>query len=180
MANRSLLRRDPFYQDLWDFRQGFDDLFNQFLTHIGQSRSRYAQGLAWAPQLETYTDGGKYHVRVDLAGVDPKDVQIEVHGNQLSISGERKSEKEVSEDKYLHREFSYGSFQRVISLPQEVEADQVEANFNNGLLELTAPISQKALPRKVEIKGISAQTQPRQVGQGASAGEKDTSKKSAA
>jgi HSP20 family protein len=149
------MRRDPFLQDLVDFRRSFDDLFSRFLEPTSRSWSSEQISTAWLPPVETYIDQNKYHIRLGLAGVEPKDVNIEVHGNELYVSGERKRENQVSDEKYMHREFSYGSFQRVVPLPEGIDNDKVEANYNNGVLEITAPLSQKALPRRIEVKSIS-------------------------
>jgi HSP20 family protein len=89
-----------------------------------------------------------------LPGVDAKDVNIQVLGNTLSISGERSSSRETKESDYLHREITYGSFQRLIELPEGVDKDKLTAEYRNGVLEITAPISAAALPRKIEVKSL--------------------------
>jgi len=91
-----------------------------------------------------------------LPGVDPKDVNIQVLGNALTISGERSSSRETKESDYLHREISYGSFQRLIELPEGVDKDKLTAEYRNGILEITAPIAAAALPRKIEVKSLPA------------------------
>jgi HSP20 family protein len=150
MAN--ITRRDPYMQDLFDFRRNFDDLFQQFFASpFGFSQDRNRMG-PWAPPVETWMDEGKYHVRVAVPGIDPRDVNIEVRGNELAISGERRSENEVNEDKYLQREIRYGSFQRLIPLPEGIDQSKVEANCHNGVLEIAAPIAENAKPRRIEVK----------------------------
>ena len=89
-----------------------------------------------------------------LPGIDPKDVNLQVLGNTLTISGERSNSRETKEADYLHREITYGSFQRSVSLPEGVEKDKLNAEYRNGMLEITAPIAAAALPRKVEIKAL--------------------------
>ena len=89
-----------------------------------------------------------------LAGVDPKDVNIQVLGNTLSISGERSSSRETKESDYLHREITYGTFQRLIELPEGVDKDKLTAEYRNGVLEIAAPIAAAALPRKIEVKSL--------------------------
>jgi HSP20 family protein len=89
-----------------------------------------------------------------LPGVDPKDVDLQVQGNTLTISGERSTTHETKEADYLRREITYGSFQRSILLPEGVDKDKLNAEYRNGILEITAPIATAALPRKVEIKAL--------------------------
>jgi len=89
-----------------------------------------------------------------LPGVDPKDVNIQVFGNTLSISGERSSSRETKESDYLHREITYGAFQRLIELPEGVDKDKLTAEYRNGVLEIAAPFSAAALPRKIEVRSL--------------------------
>lgn len=151
MASRSLIRRDPRMQDLLDFRRDFDDIFNHFLQPFSAERAWGGGSMAWIPPLETYVDRNTFHVRLALPGVKPEEVNIQVQGNQLTITGERRQESRT-DDQYLQREFSYGSFERTVMLPEEVQTDHVEANFDNGVLDIAATLSEKVLPRKVEIK----------------------------
>ena len=85
---------------------------------------------------------------------DPKDVDLQVQGNTLTISGERSTTHETNEADYLRREITYGSFQRSILLPEGVDKDKLNAEYRNGILEITAPIATAALPRKGEIKAL--------------------------
>src|SRR5262249_23122370 len=110
------------------------------------------------PAVETRLDkdGKKFLCHVMLPGVEPKDVNIQVQGNTLSISGERSTSRETKESDYIHREISYGSFHRSIALPDGGDADKVTAEYRNGMLEIAAPISGAALPRKIEVKSLPA------------------------
>jgi len=95
----------------------------------------------------------EFVMSVDLPGVKKDDVKIEVQGNTLLLSGERK--KEMSADKkakYQTYERSYGFFQRRFTLPTTVDADKIEARFEDGVLELMFPKTESAKPRKVEIQ----------------------------
>lgn len=153
MAVRSLVRRDPYHADLYDVRRNFDDVFSRFFAAPLWERWSGAQSNAdWIPAVESYIDQNQYHVRMALPGVKPDEVNIQVHGNELSISGERKQEVMPSEDRSYQHEILYGAFERVIPLPEGVQSDKVEANYNNGVLEISVPLSEKAVPRKIEIK----------------------------
>lgn len=144
MQNRSLSRRDPFFDDVvsrW-FAAPFWDRWT------GSANS----GLNWIPPIECFIDQNRYQIRLALPGVRPEDVNIQVHGNELNITGERKQDFTPSDDRVFQREITYGSFERIITLPDGVQTDKIEANFKNGLLELAAPLSEKAMPRRIEIK----------------------------
>lgn len=155
MASHSLSRRDPY--EFYDPRRGFDDFFNRMFTNPFWERwSTSGSPVAWIPPVESYIDQNKYHIHMALPGVKPGEVNLQVHGNELSISGERKQDVTPAEDRSFQREITYGSFERVITLPEGVQTEKIDANFNNGVLEISAPMSEKALPRKIEIKGESS------------------------
>lgn len=151
MATRSLIRRDPFLQDLLDFRRSFDDVFQRIFASPYGEWGREAP-TAWMPPIELYTEKDKIHARAALPGVKPEDVNVQVHHNQLTISGERKQEKEVKEEQFLQREMSYGRFERTITLPEGVNTDKVEASYHDGVLDITLPLAEKAMPRRIEVK----------------------------
>lgn len=87
-----------------------------------------------------------------MPGIDPKDVQIHAHGNSLTITGERKVNRTAKDVDVLRNEIFYGAFERTLSLPPGVEADKLNAEYNQGVLEISAPIAASALPRRIEIK----------------------------
>jgi HSP20 family protein len=106
------------------------------------------------PPIEAWVDNEKkeYHLSIAVPGIDPKEVQLNLHGNNLTVTGEHKSSGEKKEADYLEQEFSYDRFARTIVLPEGVEADKLTAEYKNGVLEITAPLSESALPKKIEIK----------------------------
>jgi HSP20 family protein len=152
---RALVPRNPLFRDLADVRREFDQMFSRFLNwHSPQEEQTLAEG--FIPAVETAIDkeGKRFTCRVMLPGVDPKDVNIQVLGNTLTIRGERSSSRETKESDYLHREITYGSFQRMIELPEGVDKDKLAAEYHNGALEIVAPIAAAALPRKIEVKSL--------------------------
>jgi HSP20 family protein len=152
---RSIIPRDNFFQDLFDFRKDFDQIFNRFLSWPS-AQEEPLMTAGFSPAIESFIDkeSKKFHCQVMLPGVDPKDVNLQVQGNTLTISGERSTTQETKEADYLRREITYGSFQRNILLPEGVDKDKLNAEYRNGILEITAPIAAAALPRKVEIKAL--------------------------
>lgn len=94
----------------------------------------------WSPQVETFQRGDKLVVRADLPGLTKEDVDIEVNDGMLTISGERSEEQQEGGDNFYRTERSYGRFSRTIPLPEDVNEDQIDATFNNGVLEVTLPV----------------------------------------
>ena len=136
-------------RELDRFRRDFDDLFDRFL---GGRLSRQSAGAG--PAVESYVDSGKLVVRADIPGVDPKDVEITATGNQLTIRGKREQSREEKGRDFIHREITYGSFERVVRLPGGINPDQVKASYNNGVLELTVPLPEQSRTRKVPIQPV--------------------------
>jgi HSP20 family protein len=152
---RALVPRNALFHELADFRRDFDQMFNRFFNlRSPQEEQTLTEGFVPAIETSIDKDGKKFQCQVMLAGVDPKDVNIQVLGNTLSISGERSSSRETKESDYLHREITYGTFQRLIELPEGVDKDKLTAEYRNGVLEIAAPIAAAALPRKIEVKSL--------------------------
>jgi len=152
---RSLIPRDSFFQDLFDFRRDFDQIFHRFLSWPS-AQEEPVMNVGFTPAVESFVDkdGRKFYCQVLLPGVAPKDANLQVQGNTLTISGERSATRETKKADYLRREVAYGSFQRTILLPEGVDTGKLNAEYRNGILEITAPIAAAALPRKVEIKAL--------------------------
>jgi HSP20 family protein len=178
MANLST--RDTIFDDLFDFRRDFDQMFSRLLSgrrgHQGTQGQRQRGELAamstFAPAIEAFVDqeNKKFVCRVALPGVDPKDVNIEVQGNVLGISGQRQFSDEQREGSFVHSEFAYGAFERDIVLPDGVDPQKITAEYRNGVLEITAPIAANALPRRVEIKAGEQQETKRMSASASSSG----------
>jgi len=152
---RALVPRNALFHELADFRRDFDQMFNRFFNlRSPQEEQTLTEGFVPAIETSIDKDGKKFQCQVMLPGVDPKDVNIQVLGNTLSISGERSSSRETKESDYLHREITYGTFQRLIELPEGVDKDKLTAEYRNGVLEIAAPFSAAALPRKIEVKSL--------------------------
>ena len=106
---------------------------------------------AWAPSVDIYETEHELVVKADLPDIDPKDLDIRVENNILTIQGERKFEKQVNEDKYLRVERSYGSFARSFTLANTVNADAIKAEYQNGVLTLTIPKREEAKPKQIKV-----------------------------
>jgi len=154
----NLIVRDNLFEDLFDVRREFDKIFNRMLTVKPWGKQEVAElgEFDFTPAIETHLDkeAKKYICRVSLPGIDPKEVNVSVEGNLLTITGERKVEKKTKEAEYFHEEFAYGKFERTLELPEGVNNEKFTAEFVNGVLEITAPVAAVALPKKIEIKTV--------------------------
>lgn len=104
------------------------------------------------PACEVSESDEHYLMSVDLPGMKKEDIKIEMSDNLLTISGERKREQTEKNQKIQRHEKSYGFFKRSFTLPNSIEADKVEAHYENGVLELYLPKVQAARPRSIEIQ----------------------------
>jgi HSP20 family protein len=148
---RMLTRWEPF-RDLSTLQDRIDRLFQDTL---GRNRGDFAgeglEGAAWAPAVDILEKGDDLVLRADLPGVDPKDVEINVQNGTLTLKGERKWESDVKEDDFRRVERVYGSFVRSFSLPTTVDADKVEAEYRNGVLEVKLPKRPEAKPKQIKV-----------------------------
>ena len=106
-----------------------------------------------ATEVATAEDG--WRVRVALPGIDAKDVEVDLHGNTLTVRGERADGR--GGNGWYESEIAYGRFERTFTLPSSVDANRVEAHFAHGMLELTLPLAESARPRRIEIGGRTAE-----------------------
>jgi HSP20 family protein len=118
----------------------------------------------WSPVIETFERDGKLVLRAELPGLEQKDVNVEVEGDELVISGCRKHEEESSSGGRFYSERRYGSFERRLTLPVDVDPEQIQACFENGVLEVSLKIpEEKAKTKKVEVKSGKQEGSPRSV-----------------
>jgi HSP20 family protein len=122
-------------------------LFGNVLEHSGEASNL----TSWAPAVDIYETEHELVVKADLPEVDPKDLDIRVENNLLTIRGERKFEKKVNEDNYLRVERAYGSFSRSFSLANTVNAEAIKADYQNGVLTLTIPKREEAKPKQIKV-----------------------------
>jgi len=135
------------------FSREMDRLFEDFGVKPRLLEERMPAEALWAPEVELLERDGKLLVRADLPGLTKDDVKVTIVDEMLTLEGERKRETETKRDDYYRTERTYGSFYRAIPLPEGVKADQVEANFKNGVLEVVLPLTVvEKKTKKVEIK----------------------------
>jgi HSP20 family protein len=105
----------------------------------------------WAPAVDIFETPNELVVKADLPDVDEKDIDIRVENNLLTIRGERRFEKNVSEDNYLRVERTYGAFSRSFSLPITVNTEAIHAEYKNGVLTVILPKREESKPRQVKV-----------------------------
>ena len=131
-------------------RREMDRLWDSFLE--GRPMRRAGDGGEWLPSIDVSETKSDLVIKAELPGMDPKDIDISMNNGFLTIKGEKKQEKEEKEADYHLVERSYGSFTRLVQLPQEVQRDKISASCKNGILKITLPKSEEAKKKEVKIK----------------------------
>lgn len=126
----------PFFALHREMNRMFDDFFHSFdLTPFGEGRS-FA---TFSPSVDIREDEKEVSVKAELPGLDEKDIEVTLASDSLTIRGEKRDEKEEKGKEYWHRETSYGSFRRVIPLPEGLDTEKADARFKKGVLTVTLP-----------------------------------------
>ena len=141
-------KRESGRGELTRFRDEMDDLFRSFFGDWNLP----ASGATRWPVIDVAENENAFVIKAEVPGCKADDINISVHGNILSISGEKKQEEEKKEKRYYHMERSYGSFRRDLTLGAEVDPDKIEASCKDGVLTLTLPKSEKATAVKIKVK----------------------------
>jgi len=141
---------DPF-REFQNMQKTFEYM-NRLMKTVEQAPE--APAVDFVPAVNTREADDAYYVEVDLPGVKKEDISIDVKDNVLTISGERKVEEERKEDEFYRVESFYGKFERSFSLPEDVDADKIEAEAKDGVLTVKIPKAQSVdkAPKKIEIK----------------------------
>jgi len=136
------------YEPFNDIRK----IVNAIMNTIGEQATQ-EEVVDFRPKVNTRETEDNYHIEVELPGVKKDNVDIQVDGNILTISGERKVRDEVNEEDYHKVESRYGVFSRSFTLPEKVDVSNIEAEFKNGILEVTIPkLKIDTSSKKIEIK----------------------------
>jgi HSP20 family protein len=143
----AIIRWEP-AREIGTIQNEMNRLFNTFFDTPLQSAGAFRR---WVPAMDLVESDGQYVLRADLPGLSEGDVNVELDGNVLTISGERKSEHEDRKEGYYRVERSYGSFKRTLTLPEGVDPEAVKATFDRGVLEVRVPRPEQPKPRKVQI-----------------------------
>ena len=150
----ALIRWEP-VRELSSIQTEMNRLFNTFFDTPSSGNGAPALR-RWIPAMDIAETGEEFVLRADLPGLSEGEVNIELDDNVLTISGERKSEREERKEGYHRVERSSGSFSRSLTLPEGVDADAVKASFDKGVLEVRIPKPEQRKPRKVAISVAGA------------------------
>jgi HSP20 family protein len=159
MLGRELTPWQTPLRALTEMQREMNELFSRFFGEGEQEGNRWQQSssASYVPQIESWVRDNTLYVKADLPGIDPKDVEVTVEGTRLTLRGQRKAEHEEVGEGYGHREVQYGSFVRSFKIPQGVKAEDIQAKYHNGVLELSVPLPAEVLPKKVNI-AVEGQT----------------------
>jgi HSP20 family protein len=135
----------------WSPLSNFRDQFNRLFDGTLGGRQPESFG-DWSPALDAFEDKDKYVVSLEVPGLKKEDINVVVHEGVLTVSGERKSEKDVKEGTVHRTERYYGKFSRSVTLPSVVKADQVAATYKDGVLTIEVPKAEEAKPKSIEVK----------------------------
>ena len=152
-----LTRWEPFkgHLDRW---KELEDMEKRLSTYLGRPAVQTETGkeamtvAEWSPLVDITEDDKEYLIKADLPEVKKEDVKLTVQDDVMSISGERKYEKEEKGKKYHRIERAYGSFMRSFTLPEDADGSKISAEYKDGVLKVPLPKSEKAKPKSIEVK----------------------------
>lgn len=146
-AFRNFMTVDPF-RELMDLQRGINQLFD---SSVGRSSNEGVALNTWTPSVDIFEDENSFIIKLELPEVNREDVKVNLHENTLSITGERRLENEEKRDSYHRVERSYGQFYRSFTLPPNVNAEAINAQFKDGMLRLSIPKKEEAKPKQIEV-----------------------------
>ena len=146
-----IVRWEP-VRDLVSLQDRMNTLFNQSFRGLnrGGTEEDWAQG-AWSPAVDIYEKDGNIVLKAELPGVDPKDVDVRVENNVLTLRGERKFDSDVKKEGYHRVERAYGTFGRSFTLPTVVDTEKINAEYKDGVLRVTLPKREEAKAKQIAI-----------------------------
>lgn len=149
----SMMSWEPF-RDLRRFQREMDRMREDLLENInlGVTEPVMTRGFEFSPTCDLEETPSHYMIAVDLPGVSKEDIKVQMMDHQLKITGEKKREKKEETAQSFYRERSYGRFERILDLGENIKADKIEANFEDGVLRVTVPKKEEAPSKSQSIK----------------------------
>jgi HSP20 family protein len=144
-----LIRWNPL-KEMVTLRDRMNRLFDDSLFRSDRRNEETEMGV-WLPAVDVFEKEDQLVIKAELPGMDKKDISLDFKDGVLTLSGVRKSENEVKEDNFYRREMSYGKFVRSFSLPADSDADQIKAEFQNGLLTVEVPKPERHQPKQIKV-----------------------------
>ena len=149
--------RRGFYDPVSEMNRMFDEMLGGGLARRQGGQQQRAEVTEWAPAIDVVAKDGDLVLRAELPGIKQEDVDITLHDNVLTVSGERKAEQEEERGGYYVRERRYGSFSRSLTLPQGVDEGKIHARYEDGVLEVTVEGAAAVQePKRIQIEGSSS------------------------
>jgi HSP20 family protein len=142
-----LTRWEPFRE----FSTLQDRMNRLFRETQGNSQDESLTSSSFAPAVDVYEDEHNVTLKIEVPGIDEKDIDVRIENNTLTVHGERKIEKEEKEENYRRVERQYGSFTRTFNLPPTVDAEKVQADHDKGVLRITLPKKAEAKPKQIKV-----------------------------
>src|SRR3954454_24256511 len=142
-----LTRWDPFRE----FTTVQDRLNRLFRESYGEGRQEALSTSTFAPPVDVYEDEHNVTLKIEVPGIDEKDIDVQIENNLLTVHGERKIEKEEKEENFRRVERQYGSFTRSFTLPSSVEPGQVSARCDKGVLKISLAKKAEAKPTQIKV-----------------------------
>jgi HSP20 family protein len=139
----------PGFGRLSNLRDEIDRLFDVPLAELARTSSLLS---GWTPALDLHEDKDSLVVKVEVPGMKKEDIEVSLHDGTLSISGERKSDQTFEGAEVYRAERFFGRFQRTIALPTAVAADQIKAQYKDGVLTITLPKAEEAKPKQIDVQ----------------------------
>ena len=154
----AITRWDPF-REVVSLQNRLNSLFQDY----GRSDTEALSAASFAPPVDIYEDDQKLVLKLEVPGVKQDDLDIQVEGRTLTVRGERKFSSEEKQENFHRVEHRYGTFARSFTLPNTVDAENVKATYDAGVLELSLTKKAEAKPRQIKISAGSATPGPKQV-----------------
>ena len=148
---KSLVRWQPF-QEINSLQKQMNRAFDDFFGRT--TLMPFEENLAvpeFGPPVDIYEDDQKLTFKVELPGIEEKDVKVEITNNVLTVQGERKLGKDVKEENFRRMERHYGAFSRSFTLPSTVDPDKIEATYDHGMLTIQMPKRAEARPKQIKV-----------------------------
>jgi HSP20 family protein len=147
----------------WDPFREFNTLQNQMNRLFqesfgGQGREEALTTSVFAPAVDVYEDEHNITLKIEVPGIDEKDIDIRVENNNLTVHGERKFEKDEKEENYRRVERQYGSFTRSFTLPPTVDSENIQADYDKGVLKIRLAKKAEAKPKQIKVNVGSQKT----------------------
>src|SRR5467141_18646 len=144
------------YRELNTLQERVNRLFHESFSNEGRDESLATS--SFAPAVDVYEDEHNITLKIEVPGIDEKDIDVRIENNTLTVHGERKIEKEEKEENYRRIERQYGSFTRSFTLPSSVDPGQVSANYDKGVLTIKLAKKAEAKPKQIKVNVGSEKT----------------------